>query len=200
VLHNNVGIARAGGPEDLSSAEWDSVFEVNAKSMFLTCKHVLPHMVAQRGGALVNVSTISSTRVSRGLSYVAYPTSKAAVNQLTKVIAATYGRHGVRCNAILPGFVLTPMVERSVLGAAAGPDGAPLGLKDYLAKRTANIPLGAWADAWDIARAALFLASEDVRSHHGYRARGRRRSDVAVRLNLSTARRRARGSCAGLIK
>ena len=163
VLHNNVGIARPGGPEDLSGAEWDRVFEVNAKSMFLTCKHVLPHMVAQRGGSIVNVSTISSNRVLRGLSYVAYPTSKAAVNQLTKVIAATYGRHGIRCNAILPGFMLTPMVERSVLGAVIGPDGAPLSLEDYLARRTANIPLGAWGDAWDTARAALFLASEDAR-------------------------------------
>jgi len=163
VLHNNVGVAVAGGMEDLDEDEWDRAFSVNVKSVFLVCRHVLPHMVRAGSGAIVNVSTISSLRAMRGLSYVSYPASKAALNQLTRVIAAQYAPHGIRCNAILPGFIVTPMVERSVLAAARRADGSSPSLEEYLDRRSANIPMRRWGDAWDVARAAVFLASDDSR-------------------------------------
>ena len=163
VLLNNVGIAVPGGVDDLAEADWDRAFAVNVKSVFLVCRQVLPLMVAQGGGSVVNVSTISSLRWLRGLSYVSYPASKAALNQFTRVVAAQYGPHNVRCNAILPGFIVTPMVERSVLDAARRPDGSRPTLEAYCAGRAENIPLRRWGDAWDVAQAALFLASAESR-------------------------------------
>ena len=161
VLHNNVGIAVGGGMEDLSAEDWDRAFSVNVKSVFLVCREVLPHMVGCRNGSIVNISTISSLRSMRGLSYVSYPASKAALNQLTRVIAGQYAAYGVRCNAVLPGFIVTPMVERSVVSAALLADGSRPTLQQYLDLRSENIPMRRWGDAWDVAKAALFLASDE---------------------------------------
>src|SRR5690606_17123935 len=85
ILHNNVGISSQGGPEDISEEEWDRVFDVNVKGMFLTCRHVLPVMVRQGSGAIVNVSSINSIR-DTGLFQLAYNASKGAVNQLTQSV------------------------------------------------------------------------------------------------------------------
>ena len=161
VLHNNVGITVTGGPEDLRLEDWDRALKVNLTSVFLLCRAVLPAMAERRSGSIVNVSSISSLRWLRGLSYISYPVSKAALNAFTRVVAAQYGPQGIRCNAILPGFIMTPMVERSVLSATAASGAEPLSLDDYAARRAANIPLGFWGDAWDVARAALFLASDE---------------------------------------
>ena len=163
ILHNNVGITVSGGPEDLLLEDWDRALKVNLTSAFLLCREVLPAMTAKKSGSIVNVSSISSLRWLRGLSYISYPVSKAALNAFTRVVAAQYGPHGIRCNAVLPGFIMTPMVERSVLSATATSGGVPLNIGDYAARRAANIPLGYWGDAWDVARAALFLASDESR-------------------------------------
>ncbi len=160
VLHNNVGITVTGGPEDLLRADWDRALATNLTSAFLTTKAALPLMAAGGGGSIVNVSSISSLRWLRGLSYVSYPVSKAALNQFTRVVAAQYGPKKIRCNAILPGFIMTPMVERSVLSALRD-EGATI--ETYAARRAANVPLGCWGDAFDVAAAALFLASDESR-------------------------------------
>lgn len=157
VLHNNVGIVEGGGPVEASLESWDRVHDVNLKSLFLTCKYTLPHMLKQGGGSIVNVSSIAGIRWL-GIPYISYQTTKAAVNQFTKVVAAQYGRHNIRSNAVLPGLIRTPMVEQSVISAYPGGNADA-----FYEERTAVIPLGRFGDAWDVAHAALFLASDDAK-------------------------------------
>jgi NAD(P)-dependent dehydrogenase (short-subunit alcohol dehydrogenase family) len=95
ILHNNVGILAVGGPEAISEEVWDLLTSVNLKSMFLTCKYVLPFMVKQGQGAIVNISSIASIRYT-GNPSVAYNATQGAVNQLTQNIAVQYAPKGVR--------------------------------------------------------------------------------------------------------
>src|SRR5438552_7755666 len=112
VLHNNVGIgAGDAGPVHLSEEAWDRIHAVNLKSMFLTCKHVLPVMRRQQGGVILNVSSIASI-CSVGL--LAYKTSKAGVNALTHSLAIGNAPYGIRVNAILPGLMNTPMAIEGI--------------------------------------------------------------------------------------
>ena len=101
VLHNNVGTTIMGGPIELTEADWDTVMDVNLKSAFLTRKHVLPAMVEQNRGAIVNISSMAAIRYS-GYPYSAYYAAKAGVNQFTVGLAIQYARHGIRANAIRP--------------------------------------------------------------------------------------------------
>ena len=117
VLDNNVGIAEMGSVVDVSEADWDRVFAVNLKSAFLAMKHVIPVMVRQGGGSIINISSIASIR-HIGVSYVTYATTKAAMNQMTRTTAVEFAAKHVRVNAILPGLMKTPMVEHSA-GLAA---------------------------------------------------------------------------------
>jgi len=161
VLHNNVGILAHGGPVELDEADWDRLMAVNLKGMFLTCKHVLPIMAAQGSGAIVNVSSTAGIRWM-GLPFVAYSTSKGAVLPFTRSIAVQYAPKGVRANAILPGIIDTPMMAASAGQAYS----AKFGVADpaeLRRKREAQVPLGRLGEAWDIAHAALFLASEEAK-------------------------------------
>jgi len=165
VLHNNVGILAHGGAVEHTLADWDRVLAVNLTSVFLGCKYAIPQMIANGGGSIITLSSISSNRYL-GINYVSYPVTKAAINQFTKVTAAQYGRHNIRVNAILPGFIRTPMVELTVVDAFKGQGQLDAAARDrtiteYLAKRNAQIPLGRWGEGWDVAKAALFLASDD---------------------------------------
>ncbi|MGE0255591.1 MAG: SDR family NAD(P)-dependent oxidoreductase [Alphaproteobacteria bacterium] len=165
VLHNNVGILAQGGAVEHTLADWERVTAVNLTSVFLGCKYAIPRMIANGGGSIINLSSIASNH-HLGHAYVSYPTTKAAINQFTKVTAAQYGKHNIRVNAILPGFIRTPMVEMTVVDAFKGKarlDDAERErtITEYLAKRNAQIPLGRWGEGWDVARAALFLASDD---------------------------------------
>src|SRR5215207_5897817 len=121
ILHNNVGILAPGGPVDVTDADWERVMKVNVTGALYCCRHVLPHMAAQRTGSIINVSSIASNR-QLGVSYIAYPTSKAALNGLTRAIAVQYGPDHVRCNAILPGIIHTPMLELQVMDALGAAD------------------------------------------------------------------------------
>tara|TARA_B100000315_G_C14436677_1_gene522750 strand:+ start:52 stop:843 length:792 start_codon:yes stop_codon:yes gene_type:complete len=155
VLHNNVGIVEPGGPEQIAEANWDRLIDINVKSMYLTCRAALPHMVARGGGAIVNLSSIASF-YSLGYPCVSYAASKGAINALTRNIAVQYAPKGIRCNAILPGLMNTPLVMASVAQAYDDVD-------KIVAERDALCPLGHMGDAWDTAHAALFLASDDAR-------------------------------------
>lgn len=161
ILDNNVGIAVLGSVEDLPEAEWDRVFSINLKSCFLAMKHVIPVMRQQRGGSIVNISSFTSIRYT-GIPYVSYSSSKAAMNHLTRVSAAEYAAAGIRINAVLPGLMKTPMVTHSLFSQAYGANQEAI-----WQARDAQVPLGHQGDAWDVAEAALFLASDAARQITG---------------------------------
>jgi NAD(P)-dependent dehydrogenase (short-subunit alcohol dehydrogenase family) len=157
VLDNNVGIAEMGDVVEVTEAEWDRVFAVNLKSAFLAMKHVVPIMQKQGGGSIINISSIASIR-HVGISYVSYGTSKAAMNMMTRTTAVQFARDHVRVNAILPGLMKTPMVEHSAGLAASYAAGD---VEAMWRARDAQVPMGHMGDAWDVANAALFLASDE---------------------------------------
>src|ERR1700749_201654 len=159
VLDNNVGIAEMGSVVEVTEAEWDRVFAVNLKSAYLAMKHVIPVMIEQRGGSIINISSIASIR-HVGISYVSYGTSKAAMNQMTRTTAVEFAPKHVRVNAILPGLMKTPMVEHSAGLAQSYAQGE--GAAMWRA-RDAQVPMGHLGEAWDVANAALFLASDESR-------------------------------------
>ena len=157
VLHNNVGIVEVGGPVEASEESWDRVLAVNLTSMFLTCKHVLPVMEEQGKGAIVNVASIAAIRWI-GVPYVSYSASKAGVVQLTRSVALQYAAKGIRANAILPGLMNTPMIVEPLKDAYAEGD-----VEKMVAIRDAQCPMGHMGDAWDVAYAALYLASDEAK-------------------------------------
>ena len=157
VLVNNVGGSARGGPEEMSEAVWDAQIDLNLKSVFLMCKHVLPVMVEQGGGAIVNLASTSAIRWT-GAAQVAYAASKAAVIQFGRVVAVEYAARGVRVNTVVPGQLHTPMVEARLAGQRTGGDVGAL-----VAQRLARIPVGFAGDGRDTAAAVLFLASEEAR-------------------------------------
>src|SRR5436190_18031719 len=112
VLDNNVGIALLGGVVEISEADWDRVLAVNLKGAFLTMKHVIPVMEAQGGGSIINISSVAAIRYT-GLPYSSYYASKAALSHLTRTTAVEYAKKRIRVNAILPGLMKTPMVEKA---------------------------------------------------------------------------------------
>lgn len=154
ILDNNVGIAVLGGVEDLEESEWDRVFAVNLKSCFLAMKHVVPVMKAQGRGSIINISSLVSISYT-GVPYVSYAATKAALNNLTKASAVEHAPFGVRINAVLPGLMRTPMVASGAFGRTYGVDEETM-----WRKRDAQVPMGHQGDAWDVAEAALFLASD----------------------------------------
>jgi NAD(P)-dependent dehydrogenase (short-subunit alcohol dehydrogenase family) len=157
ILVNNVGGSAKGGPIEMSEEVWDAQIDHNLKSVFLTCKHVLPHMLAQGGGAIVNMSSTSGLRWT-GAAQIAYAATKAAVIQFSRVLAVQYAKQGIRVNTVVPGQLHTPMVEVRLAGQRAGGDAEAL-----LRQRQARIPLPFMGDGRDTANAALFLASDEAR-------------------------------------
>lgn len=159
VLHNNVGIARMGGPIEQSLEEWNLVMSVNLTSVFLTCKHVLPHMLDQRSGSIINIGSIGGMRYI-GYNYPSYSASKGAVAQFTQNIALEYAAQGIRANTIAPGYMDTPMIYRQISSAYDTPE-------EMAAARHALSPTGRMGDSFDVANAALFLASDESRYING---------------------------------
>jgi NAD(P)-dependent dehydrogenase (short-subunit alcohol dehydrogenase family) len=157
ILVNNVGGSAKGGPIEMSEEIWDAQVDHNLKSVFLTCKHVLPHMLAQGGGTIVNMSSTSALRWT-GAAQIAYAATKAAVIQFSRVLAVQYAKQGIRVNTVVPGQLHTPMVEVRLAGQRAGGDTEAL-----LRQRQARIPLPFMGDGRDTANAALFLASDESR-------------------------------------
>jgi NAD(P)-dependent dehydrogenase (short-subunit alcohol dehydrogenase family) len=156
VLHNNVGIGGGdAGPAHLEEAAWDKILAVNLKSVILPCKHVLPVMRRQRSGAIVNVSSIAAVSAT---PIVAYKVSKAGINAYTQSLAVGNAKHGIRANVIMPGLMNTPMAIEGI-SRALGVDREAL-----IRQRDAQVPLlGKMGTAWDVAHAALFLASDEAR-------------------------------------
>lgn len=157
ILHNNVGTLRGdGGSVDLSGEDWQRLMDINLKGLFLTCKFVLPIMRAQRSGVIVNIS--STAAVCFRPRTLAYKIAKAGINAFTQNLALENAPYGVRVNAILPGLMDTPMaIESRVQDQGVN--------RDVLREeRAAQVPLEQkMGSAWDVAAAAVFLASEEAR-------------------------------------
>ncbi|MCJ9753513.1 SDR family oxidoreductase [Neorhizobium sp. BETTINA12A] len=155
VLHNNVGINLPGGAAEATEESWRKVMDVNLTSAFLTCKAVLPIMEKQGGGAIINISSLASIRWT-GYPYVSYYASKAALNHFTRAIAIEYAAKGIRANAILPGVMDTPHIQKQISGYYGSAE-------EMKAKRDALSPMKRQGDGWDIAWAAVFLASDEAK-------------------------------------
>ncbi|MBJ7408963.1 MAG: SDR family oxidoreductase [Phenylobacterium sp.] len=156
ILVNNVGIGGGDGPvHKIEEAAFDRILSVNLKGMWLVTKAALGAMRAQGGGAIVNISSLAARA---GGIQVAYEVSKAAVNRLTTSTAQSQARYGVRCNAVQPGLIDTPMAVAGIAGASGRSQA------EVRAERDARVPLGGkMGTAWDTAHAALFLASDEAK-------------------------------------
>ena len=158
VLFNNAGIAGVGDVEETTLELWERVMRVNARGVFLMSRAVVPAMIAQRSGSIVNMSSaIAETGLARRVSYAA---SKGAVLALTKSMQVDLAPHGVRVNALLPGTILTPFVERYLEESYDDPEEG----RRTIRSRQLTGDLGA---PEDVARAALFLASDESRFAFG---------------------------------
>ncbi|HEY1414167.1 MAG TPA: SDR family NAD(P)-dependent oxidoreductase, partial [Rhodopila sp.] len=157
ILVNNVGGSAAGGAVKLSEEAWDRQMDLNLKTVFLACKHVIPVMEEAGGGAIVNTSSSSGLRWT-GSAQVGYASSKAAVIQFGRVTAVEYAPKRIRVNTVVPGQMHTPMVEARLAGQRFGGD-----VDALLKSRIARIPLGFMGDGRDVANAVLFLASDEAR-------------------------------------
>lgn len=154
VLHNNVGTTIMGGPVEMSEADWHTVLDVNLTSAFLTCKHVLPGMLAHGKGAIINISSIAAIRYT-GYPYPAYYAAKAGINQFTVGLALQYAAQGIRVNAIMPGLMNTPLIYQQISGQYADAEA-------MARARHEATPMGRMGTAWDIAAASIFLASDEA--------------------------------------
>ncbi|MDQ1606987.1 MAG: hypothetical protein QOJ18_1354 [Microbacteriaceae bacterium] len=149
ILHNNAADTLEDSIRgdvhvvDLDVERLDRAYAVNLRGTFLCCKFAIPHLVAAGGGAIINTSSTSS--IAGDLILTAYGVTKAGVNALTKYIATQYGKHGVRCNAIVPGLTLTPSVSRNLD-------------EDMIGVYSRNILSRDFAQPDDIAKVVLFLA------------------------------------------
>ncbi|WP_422098539.1 SDR family NAD(P)-dependent oxidoreductase [Variovorax sp.] len=160
VLHNNVGITNSGGPVEYEEAQWDRMMNVNAKSVFLTAKFALPHMESQRSGSIVNIGSINGVRTIPFPKF-AYAASKAAMIAMSREIAVQYAPLGIRSNVVLVGLIKSPIVVQNNTGLYGGE------VEEMWRKRDAMSPTGKQGEVWDIAKASLFLASDESQYVNG---------------------------------
>ncbi len=157
VLHNNVGLGMAAGDAqvtEITVEAFDRVVAINLRGMVLTCKHALPVMREQQSGVIINISSAAATAAH---PMVGYKTTKAAIVALTQQLAIINARYGIRANVILPGLMNTPMAIEPRVAATGRPR------EQIIAERDAGVPLrGGMGTAWDVAYAALFLASDEA--------------------------------------
>lgn len=156
ILVNNVGQSEPGTPVNMEQDTWNRQLELNLTSAFLCTGAALPQMEAQGSGSVINISSVAGMRWV-GKDQVGYAAAKAGLMQFTRVTAVAYAAKGVRLNCVVPGLMFTPLVQRLADRYAGG---------DYdamVAKRHAQVPMGRMGDAWDVAYAALFLASDEAR-------------------------------------
>jgi NAD(P)-dependent dehydrogenase (short-subunit alcohol dehydrogenase family) len=154
ILHNNVGVTQMGGPVELTEEQFAAALNLNIGPVYRTARAVVPHMLQQGGGAIVNISSLAAIRWT-GYPYFAYYAAKAAVNQATVALAMQYARQGIRANCIMPGLIDTPLIYRQISGQYASTE-------EMVAARSAAVPLGRMGTAWDVANAAVFLASDEA--------------------------------------
>jgi NAD(P)-dependent dehydrogenase (short-subunit alcohol dehydrogenase family) len=147
ILDNNVGISVRADVLEVTEEQWDKVMAVNVKSIVLAAKYAIPQMKKAGGGSIINISSVAGLRANQSTPY---STSKAAVVGLTRSMAGDHGRDGIRVNCILPGLIYGPMT-------------APRMDEEIRRKRREAGALGTEGTGWDVANAALFLASDESR-------------------------------------
>jgi NAD(P)-dependent dehydrogenase (short-subunit alcohol dehydrogenase family) len=153
VLINNAGVHFVKDITEMTVEEWDRLMDINLKSMFLCCKHVIPHMLKQNKGSIVNLASISSFigQEMDGASTFAYNVTKAGALQLTKSLATRYASDGIRVNCVCPGNVETNILKRET----------PAEVAEFWRKASLSEPMGRNAQPAEIANAILFLASDE---------------------------------------
>jgi NAD(P)-dependent dehydrogenase (short-subunit alcohol dehydrogenase family) len=156
ILINGVGRSEPGDPVTLSEAAWDDQMNVNVKAAFLMNKRVLPIMEKQGGGSVVSLSSVAGLRYV-GKPQVGYAAGKAALMHMTRTTAVIYAARKIRLNCVTPGLVFTPLVRRLADKYAKGD------FEGFVAHRHKQVPMGFMGDAWDVAHAVLFLASDESR-------------------------------------
>ena len=157
VLVNNVGGSAPGGPATLTEEQWDAQVAFNLKTAFLGCHHVLPVMLRQHSGVIVNLSSVAGIRQHVGRPQAAYSATKAAIIELSRSIAIQHATDGIRCNSVVPGLMHTPLVETRLAKQIAGGD-----VEALIAARHGKVPMQRMGDAWDVAHAVLFLVSDEA--------------------------------------
>jgi NAD(P)-dependent dehydrogenase (short-subunit alcohol dehydrogenase family) len=163
ILHNNVGGSAPGGPVEMTEEVWDRQMAHNLKHVYLVCKYVLPVMEAQGNGAIVNMSSVAALSYT-GAHHIAYAATKAAILRFSEAVAIQYAAKGVRCNTVVPGQMHTPLVEHRLARDRAGGD-----VERLIRDRNARVPMGHMGDAWDVAYAVLYLASDEAKYVTGTR-------------------------------
>lgn len=158
ILVNNVGGSAPGGAESMSEEQWYKQIDYNLNSVFLCCKYALPHLKKQQRSAIVNISSVAAIRMMHSRTHSAYSASKHGVIALSRSIAIENAKAGVRCNTVIPGLMLTPTVVHRLAKQLNVSD-----VDDLVAKRHAMVPMGQAGDAWDIAHAVAFLASDNAK-------------------------------------
>ncbi|MEC4723468.1 SDR family NAD(P)-dependent oxidoreductase [Noviherbaspirillum sp. CPCC 100848] len=155
VLHHNVGIGRVGGATDISFEDWQHVQSVNVDSLFHLSREVLPEMRERRRGVILATSSVASLRYV-GYPHLAYSVTKAATNHFIKMLALEHAGQGIRCNSIVAGLIDTPRIAQTVARQFSDD------LETARAARSRQVPMQKMGSAWDVAHAALFLASDDA--------------------------------------
>ncbi|MBP1181762.1 SDR family NAD(P)-dependent oxidoreductase [Methylobacterium sp. PvR107] len=153
ILYFNVGIGKAGPSTETSAADWRRIADANLTALHVAATTVLPGMRARRRGVILATSSIAGLR-EVGYPHLAYGATKAALIQYLRLLAVENAPHGIRANTIVPGLIDTPRIEQTVANAYAG------GLARMKALRASQCPLGRMGTAFDVAEAALFLASD----------------------------------------
>lgn len=157
ILHNNVGIVpkNPGGILEAEEADWEWVMNTNLKSLFHTCRAVIPHMLEQGRGCILNISSVAAVRHGNPKVFI-YSVSKAAVNTFTKCLAAEMADKGIRVNAIMPGMMDTPTIYRTLPRFYGGD------IEAMRKDRDERVPMKRMGGPWDVANAALFLVSDEA--------------------------------------
>lgn len=159
ILHNNVGVSSVGGLLDLPEETWHRDIAINLDSAFLTCRHTVPVMLNGGGGSIVNTASVMGVRYFYR-PVIGYATAKAGVIQLTRWIAVEFRDKGIRANCVVPGVIDTPRAKWRMKNHWNMSDEQ---IAQGIADRAKQAPGGKVGDAWDIARAALYLASDESR-------------------------------------
>jgi NAD(P)-dependent dehydrogenase (short-subunit alcohol dehydrogenase family) len=175
ILVNNVGGSAPGSAVTMAEEVWDSQLDHNLKTTFLGCKYVIPVMEKQGKGAIVNLASVAGLSMSADRAQIAYSTTKLGLFAFSKSTAITYATQGIRCNTVVPGLMHTALVEHRLAKTIGAND-----LQGLIDKRNAQCPTGEMGNAWDIAHAVLFLASDEARYITG--------TEIIVDGGLTTAR------------